>query len=256
MLLFVISITIAYSNDNFIFYPIPDDMKSWGFEPTSVAVGINDHIYFLDSINKSAAVISDHNIIKIIDVELDDPISIVQTGLSIWILSRMDNQVVEYDLTLNKVNTFLLSDIYPDFMGADFNGNIYILSSYEQGVWRNPYQKIGIPLIDLSNYSEIGQVVDFEVNPFQHLAILDDESNLHIFNHIGIHISSKSFESNLMPSNVYWWNESWEIVYNTLSIDHKNIVKKDDLNLLDVSTNKNFCVKLTTNGWWTNKVFD
>lgn len=243
---------MGFSLENSQFYLFPDAMLSYECKPAKAAIGFNQDIYFLDVINKSAAIYNGDELKKIIDIELDDPIDILQSGLSVFILDQINRQVVEYDLSLNFVNSFSFPDIYPEFFATDNNGNIYILSSYDQGIWKNPWRGNEFPLIDLTNSEElIDNFVDFAVNPVEEIALLDERSNTHLYNQIGTYYSVLKWDI-INPACVFWWHGSWcsaKYVKDIPFLNGKDIIGKKMLEIIDVSTNNNYGVVLTKLGW-------
>ena len=240
------------------FHVFPSELDAWGFSPNCVVVGVNHHLYFLDSINKLAVSITPDNNTHVAELSQDglyDPVDIVQYGLSVWILNRMDNKLFEYDLKLNLIRTHEIQLSYPEKMTVDSNGNIYVISNQIPGVWKNLQgNKDGFPFIDLEIFVDtISDIVDLKVSPSHQIALLDEDGRIHIFNRIGKYAAS-NLPKISNPSFVFWGKNGWAFLNNigelqttTGKIIHLNI---SDEPILDITIRNNTLFILTSEGWW------
>ena len=240
------------------FHVFPSELDVWGFSPEHVAVGVNHHLYFLDSINKLAVSITPDNNTHIVELSQDglfDPVDIAQYGLSVWILDRMDNKIVEYDLKLNNIRTHILHVSYPEKMTVDLNGNIFVFSNQMSEVWKNPWENENtFSFIDLELYPDnIYLFVDINVNTLHDIALLDDGGRTHVFNRVGRYIASNQHNIS-EPKFVYYKNNGWELITSSgdLQTSIGTIMKLNlnQENISDISIMNNKLLILTKTGWW------
>ncbi len=252
--IFICSIIHQYSfgqiNEQFIFHPYPNEISSWKFTPTSISIGFNGSLYFLDAINQSAAVITDDSKIKITELTTSDPVDIVQSGLSVWVLDQMNNKIDEYDLSFNLVHTHTVPQDYPEMIIGDKNGNIYMVSTPNYAVWKNPWQHgQEFPFIDLENYQDIiSNIIDIDINKVHNLVLLDENSVIHSFNMVGNYLSSNQTKIS-DASFVIWQDNTWIALGDDLNTIHTSNVN-DKTKIIDIDKRDNILVILTAKGWY------
>lgn len=168
----------------------PVEISNRNINPDLIAIGVDDNIVLLDKNSRQIAIISSDKVhcsggFGFNKDEFIDPVDLVVSFLSVWVLDRSENKLVEYDYKLNFIRELEIDLNYPELLAIDPLGVQLIYSDENATIMqRKTVEDFNIEFIDMSRYS--GCIADIEISQTGIIAVLDSCSQtVMFFNRIG-----------------------------------------------------------------------
>jgi len=199
---------------------LPANFSEIDFTPAKLSVS-NAGIYVLDIENRQIAFIANDGGVLYsggYGIENDafiDPIDILTSKLGVWIVDGSENNLISFDHKLNYLYTIEFDEIYPNLCGIDDWGNIYLLSSLEEKIYKidniNPTLN---EFIDLTIYSsDIENAKDIFISENGTITLLT-EKFIFNFNRLGRLFSKIEIDDN--------FNFAYQIKNDLILIEDNN----------------------------------
>ncbi|MBT3495992.1 MAG: hypothetical protein HN462_02230 [Candidatus Marinimicrobia bacterium] len=192
---FVVSFLFGRDEITLIEYiPFPNLFDQMGFTPDKIQIGFSNQIYLLDQDSRQICRLSSNQEILFYggfgqgEHTFFDPVWMGFFPNGLWILDRTENQLIQLDFRLNKIQTLRIQkSSSPDLASMDPSGEIYLLSNQERIVHTFDDFEMNNAFITFNDFDNLMPCIQsMHINEAGVLGLFSScDNTVHFFNRIG-----------------------------------------------------------------------